>query len=856
MKITNKTNLMYPVRDLNQEEANLISILMKFKLSISWNGENLHYKRLVESETLNLSFMTANFKASDIRTLLELKYLYPHIVELPNGDKKHLISVNPFYKRYVENAKNPDFSKFSLISKVGEVTIPVSIYSPINLDIPYYYRETLTFLEEFPEVSLKDFKKTLYLSLMYLGFLYPYIFKVGNIFVIFHKGEIVKIDEKFFKTNRKKDKVEKELEKESKEETVEVEEKQPVQKEKIELVENNTEHSELSKDSSINITKDGNYSFKVTVGNQTIPVKYEEELNTSFVRTMINTMYTMEEISEKSKETLTEDMKKLQKLIYQNNNTYRKVSLYSKRSYTTSEEKEKLISILNSYVKNSSEIKTFKTNIERIIESYKSLEREGRVKSLKKLNTKYTKPLSKLNIPDDASEGLFIAKTFDYIFKNRELYLTKEELANKIKQDFEKSSLALETVVPYDSKNLSMTFIKYFLPSYKGTFEDFSFFLGTPKSNVVEGINLSEAMKKYSTDFTDGVLIAVEKNNKSGSWKTLMTYVPSKSTKELIMDNKEKVNDFHKVSFYNINAIGYREFLENFVYDLEFFTEEEKKHVNWAVRMVDYYSVPKAGKGINLHLHNSADNNKKLALQKLYNVLHDYFQIQLRKEMSQKIKSESSSYARPFETKKHIHKYIVEAMEDNAFKNVGENFKFVEIDNDVDLEVFKKVEDEYTELINGNILPPLLSKNTLRFRKLGNLKAGEGRSVAGVYFRDFKTICIDISNEDSFIHEYGHAIDYDYSINNKPLSSYQEFDYIAKTYTEKLKEYFSGRDYTYFSMREEIFARAFELYISKKELKSKRLQTSYSRLSSNPEYLALQGLDSEIIEYFESIFNI
>ena len=223
---------------------------------------------------------------------------------------------------------------------------------------------------------------------------------------------------------------------------------------------------------------------------------------------------------------------------------------------------------------------------------------------------------------------------------------------------------------------------------------------------------------------------------------------------------------------------------------------------------------------------------------------------------------EATTRARAWTTKKNINQETQAVMDQTSLR---EHYAFVELDNDVDLNLFQQFETEVNRI--QAVLPtvPENDQPTLRLRKLGNYKA------AGLYVPSFNTIAIDFRDRNdkdglgvsggiaSFVHEYGHYLDYRLADwpngETTTLSMRPEFARVANNYQNALaKSNLSGSDLGYFSAPTEIFARAFELYVSKKGLQTPLLDQP-AVYQTAPEYAVvdneLQGL---IDQYFDTQF--
>lgn len=223
----------------------------------------------------------------------------------------------------------------------------------------------------------------------------------------------------------------------------------------------------------------------------------------------------------------------------------------------------------------------------------------------------------------------------------------------------------------------------------------------------------------------------------------------------------------------------------------------------------------------------------KLYLNSEYNVIHNFndlhYKIMLREFIDRqenikkhiKIRGDKATvYARFFETKKHINKSTFKVMKNNCFK---ENFGYVELDNDVDLMKFKKIEREFLEF--KKVVPlPELNDHSFRVKKLGRIKAD------GVYVSSpVKALIVDIAAPNSFAHECLHLIDYTVMKDSTLLSEGIRFRPIVDRYIELVSkkvdslengdafksQWFSNKKYNkdYYLDYSEIFARAGEMYL-------------------------------------------
>ncbi|MCC4378826.1 hypothetical protein LMB40_03715 [Limosilactobacillus reuteri] len=137
---------------------------------------------------------------------------------------------------------------------------------------------------------------------------------------------------------------------------------------------------------------------------------------------------------------------------------------------------------------------------------------------------------------------------------------------------------------------------------------------------------------------------------------------------------------------------------------------------------------------------------------------------------------DKQTHAKSWETKKNIDKATQQIMDRSS---LHQYFSKIELDNDVDLKAFGYFEDEVKRLMSH--MPLANDKNILRLRKLGNHRA------LGMYVPSLDTIVLEFRKQSevrkdssgdtvgisSFIHEYGHYLDY--RLSKWPLSLENNF---------------------------------------------------------------------------------
>lgn len=197
-----------------------------------------------------------------------------------------------------------------------------------------------------------------------------------------------------------------------------------------------------------------------------------------------------------------------------------------------------------------------------------------------------------------------------------------------------------------------------------------------------------------------------------------------------------------------------------------------------------------------------------------------------------------SDVARAFEPKKNVNESTQKAMTESPL-NVF--FKEVEFDNEVDLNKVKKFEKEamlFLHMYGDNI-----NKPTLRLRKLGK-HSSANKIVKGLYYPSNNNLIIDYRKGriDSFVHEYGHYLDHNKGDEDLSLSS--EFADILSEYRSKLK---LKKDY--YMIPTEVFARAYQFWISEKNINSDINDFD----ASKSEYEPFIEMKEKVNAYFDKI---
>lgn len=220
---------------------------------------------------------------------------------------------------------------------------------------------------------------------------------------------------------------------------------------------------------------------------------------------------------------------------------------------------------------------------------------------------------------------------------------------------------------------------------------------------------------------------------------------------------------------------------------------------------------------------------------------------------------DKQTHAKSWETKKNIDKDTQQIMDRSS---LHQYFSKIELDNDVDLKAFGYFEDEVKRLMNH--MPLANDKNILRLRKLGNHRA------LGMYVPSLDTIVLEFRKQSevrkdssgdtvgisSFIHEYGHYLDY--HLSKWPLSLENNFKPLIAQYTKNLaNSNLSDSKVEYLTTPTEVFARGFELWsYESAKLRGNLIgqEKEYNAKTGAIEYQAFDSsLRERLFNYFDQI---
>lgn len=208
---------------------------------------------------------------------------------------------------------------------------------------------------------------------------------------------------------------------------------------------------------------------------------------------------------------------------------------------------------------------------------------------------------------------------------------------------------------------------------------------------------------------------------------------------------------------------------------------------------------------------------------------------------------------RPKKTIKATHR---ERMANNEFNAM---FGEVEIDDSYDLDKFMEAEIDFEHIYKklGLHNKKFNHKLTFRVRKI------KARNVLGRYYPAYRTLVVDVKRMDSFAHELGHLLDYEWNGAGKRedmLSWQKDFYRVRELYIENFTSIRGNRTAgaSYFLEPTEIFARTFELWLNTKfgDTMLTEQRAVYSREHRKATYpLHNEELMAEVDKYFTNLFS-
>lgn len=225
------------------------------------------------------------------------------------------------------------------------------------------------------------------------------------------------------------------------------------------------------------------------------------------------------------------------------------------------------------------------------------------------------------------------------------------------------------------------------------------------------------------------------------------------------------------------------------------------------------------------------------------------------KTQMDRVKQARHGYDRLYEAKQSVTKKTKQAMETSP---LNKYFKEVEFDDTAMKErnVIPSIEKNAEDLFK--VLPETETKPTFRVRKL------KGLNMNGAYNPLLNTMLVDYRGEgpQSFVHEYGHYLDYKYKTDStKPWSESEKFTEIVREFRENLSKVMEKDpimkifkpNVDYYGKPTEVFARGFEMYCNHIGVET-RLMKDDDRYRSNEYQAFTPDLQTKIYGYFDEKF--
>lgn len=222
----------------------------------------------------------------------------------------------------------------------------------------------------------------------------------------------------------------------------------------------------------------------------------------------------------------------------------------------------------------------------------------------------------------------------------------------------------------------------------------------------------------------------------------------------------------------------------------------------------------------------------------------------------EKEEEEKKAHARSFETKKNIPQKILKIMEESV---LNERFGYIEYDEICDTEKIATINAQLLEFVDTYFPCEDIKNVSLRFRRLGNHNAN------GLYYPAYRCIAVELSHPESFIHEFGHMLDYSHGMVSNRLNS-TKFDKVYSLYVKLLDKklgdatllgkWRSGgkkSKYSYYTEETEVFARSFEVYITAKLGIRNSITRNEEQYQENPYVYHLE--DEEYMDAVKKFFE-
>lgn len=215
------------------------------------------------------------------------------------------------------------------------------------------------------------------------------------------------------------------------------------------------------------------------------------------------------------------------------------------------------------------------------------------------------------------------------------------------------------------------------------------------------------------------------------------------------------------------------------------------------------------------------DYRLKVYFPDFYNILKDRFiltgiRAKALKQEDKYNKNMNKLYSKVFNEKMSNNKLGKQLSKESEFNNYFGQFEIDCTDRILKQQNYKFNEEKFHILEKAfpevfDLLPKIDTSNLdFRIRKLGQYNA------IGLFFPKMNCLCVDVGDTTSFIHEFGHFIDY--NLFENPISMLDDFLKFVYIYSKELLGKFNGdsKKFEYYTTPTEVFARCFEVYFFNK----------------------------------------
>lgn len=172
------------------------------------------------------------------------------------------------------------------------------------------------------------------------------------------------------------------------------------------------------------------------------------------------------------------------------------------------------------------------------------------------------------------------------------------------------------------------------------------------------------------------------------------------------------------------------------------------------------------------------------------------------------------------------------------------DFDPIELDDDVDLDRFARLGGDWLRL--KPLLPAMRVRAALRFRYTGRHRA------AGVYHPAHRNIAVDPRHPSVFVHELMHHLDH--TTAGHDLSLEPLFRPILDAYREGLDRTRITGDPERWLAPTEVFARAGELWVSRRGGDGSALLDTAAEYATRWDYAPFKGMETDIDRVFDALF--